>query len=298
MKNNCFLCGYDADYDEDSRDISYFNCPRCGKYGITMEAESDLKGPAFVNIIYILSGITRYRTENNFKPILITRENYDFLKDEFYVPRNLKEKLDLLLYYISKKSKYVGSPVEFDFILDYPLAFSKNYDEFSNFFKILIDKDFLNKFSAGQVYILTELGWNYLENKKNEVTIKDQAFIAMWFSEDLIDVYENGFRKAIKDTDYKPMRVDLKEHNNKIDDEIIAEIKNSAFLIADFTGQRGGVYFEAGFAKGLGIPVIWTCKKNDMKNLHFDTRQFNHIEWNDSSDLFTKLVNRIKATIK
>lgn len=68
-------------------------------------------------------------------------------------------------------------------------------------------------------------------------------------------------------------------------------------LIADFTKQRGGVYFEAGFAMGLGIPVIWSCRSDDINNLHFDTRQYNHIVWNDYSDLRTKLVNRIKATV-
>ena len=42
---------------------------------------------------------------------------------------------------------------------------------------------------------------------------------------------------------------------NKIDDEIVAEIRRSKFIIADFShgsdGARGGVYFEAGFAHGL-----------------------------------------------
>jgi hypothetical protein len=55
-------------------------------------------------------------------------------------------------------------------------------------------------------------------------------------------------------------------HNNKIDDEIVAEIRRSKFLLADFTCEkekvRGGVYFEAGFGMRLGIPVIWTVAKD------------------------------------
>ena len=58
---------------------------------------------------------------------------------------------------------------------------------------------------------------------------------------------------------------------------------------------RGGVYFEAGFALGLSIPVIWTCREDMIKHVHFDTRQFNHIVWTDADDLFTKLKNRIGA---
>lgn len=140
-------------------------------------------------------------------------------------------------------------------------------------------------------------GWNRIDDFERMAIKKNQAFIAMWFDPTMIEVFENGFHKAVKDCNYDPMKIDLKEHNNKIDDEIIAEIRNSGFLIADFTGDRGGVYYEAGFAHGLGIPVIWTCRKDDFKKLHFDTRQYNHIEWETVEELYEKLVNRIRATI-
>lgn len=91
--------------------------------------------------------------------------------------------------------------------------------------------------------------------------------------------------------------MDLKEHNQKICDAIIAEIRKSRFLVADFTGHRGGVYFEAGYALGLGIPVIWTCREDDLEKTHFDTRQYNHVVWKDEKDLFEKLKRRIEATV-
>ena len=93
------------------------------------------------------------------------------------------------------------------------------------------------------------------------------------------------------------MKVDLVEHNGKIDDFIVAQIRRSGLLVADFTGHRGGVYFEAGFAMGLGIPVIWTCRDSDIDELHFDTRQYNHIAWTNPQDLQERLQNRIAATI-
>jgi hypothetical protein len=83
-------------------------------------------------------------------------------------------------------------------------------------------------------------------------------------------------------------------------DEIIAEIRRSRFLVADFTqgkdGARGGVYYEAGFAHGMNIPVIFTAKKGEAKP-HFDTRQFNHIFWETPKELCERLANRISATI-
>jgi len=67
--------------------------------------------------------------------------------------------------------------------------------------------------------------------------------------------------------------------------------------VCDFTGHRGSVYFEAGFAMGLGKPIIWSCRKDYFKDCQFDTRQYNHIEWENAEELYKKLLNRIQATI-
>jgi hypothetical protein len=48
---------------------------------------------------------------------------------------------------------------------------------------------------------------------------------------------------------------------------------------------------------GLGMPVIWTCREDDVDNLHFDTRQYNHIVWAEPADLKEKLALRIEATL-
>ena len=68
-------------------------------------------------------------------------------------------------------------------------------------------------------------------------------------------------------------------------------------MVADFTGNRGGVYFEAGFALGLGIPVIWMVRNDYLEEIHFDTRQYNHIVYETEVDLKQQLKYRIQATI-
>jgi hypothetical protein len=70
-------------------------------------------------------------------------------------------------------------------------------------------------------------------------------------------------------------------------------------LIADFSGLRSGVFYEAGFAKGLGREVVFTVREADVEKLkeHFDTRQYNHIVYDSPEDLRKKLYNRIGATI-
>ena len=131
-----------------------------------------------------------------------------------------------------------------------------------------------------------------------------QCFVAMWFDDSMNEVYEKGFRAAIQAAGYTPLRIDQKpDLIGAIDDAIIAEIRRSRFVVADFThgasGARGGVYYEAGFARGLGLPVIFTCRKDMIDEAHFDTRQFNHILWEPENpeDLRKQLTNRIEAAI-
>ena len=119
----------------------------------------------------------------------------------------------------------------------------------------------------------------------------------MWFSDEMKHIYESSISLGVLEAGYRPHRVDQREHNEKIDDEIIAQIRRSRFVLADFTGHRGGVYFEAGFAKGLNLDVIWTCREDEMDKLHFDIRQYNCIPWNPDnlSDLKKRITNRIEA---
>ena len=124
-----------------------------------------------------------------------------------------------------------------------------------------------------------------------------QGFVAMWFHEDLDKIYLSGFQLGIFNAGYDPIRIDQIEHVNRIDDEMIRQINASKFVVADFTGHRGGVYFEAGYAMGFGIPVFWTCRKEDMDKLHFDIRQFNCIDWTTTEELATRLSVRLEAML-
>jgi hypothetical protein len=166
---------------------------------------------------------------------------------------------------------------------------------------------------------LTTAGWEHIESLGLSIGTGNQIFVAMWFgSSELRDFYNNGIKPAVEGAGYNCVRIDDTEHNRKIDDQIIAEIRKSKALIADITcglsrpeggwgksqivgAPRGGVYFEAGFAAGINIPVIWTVKQSvaDIENVtHFDVRQFNQIRWDeDHPEFVRRLKNRIEATI-
>lgn len=185
---------------------------------------------------------------------------------------------------------------------------AENDKEPSAFLKILGDAKLLEE-GSNHKWNLTALGFERLEQEGIGGANTNQVFVAMWFSTKMHAIYAEGIAPAVEELGYRPFRIDRKEHNNKIDDEIIAEIRRSRFMIADFTcgtfdvdgkkraEARGGVYYEAGFAQGLSMPLIWTVRADCIDHVHFDTRQFAHIVWNDAADLRTKLINRIRASI-
>ena len=150
-------------------------------------------------------------------------------------------------------------------------------------------------------YTLTVEGYARLAELETANAESSKGFVAMWFDKSTDEAWEQGIQRGIEDAGYEAVRIDQKEHVNKIDDEIIAEIRRSRFVVADFTqgedGARGGVYYEAGYAHGLGIEVIFTCKEDALENVHFDTRQYNHIVWKNPEELRQRLADRISAVI-
>jgi nucleoside 2-deoxyribosyltransferase len=145
-------------------------------------------------------------------------------------------------------------------------------------------------------YILTVNGWSVVQEYLATKEASKQAFIAMWFDPSMQSAREQ-ISKAVVDCGYSEMIIDIKEHNHQIVPEIFYEIKRSCFVIADLTGQRGGVYYEAGYAEALNIPVILCCHKSSSESPHFDVQQKNTIFWEDDAELYNRLVKRITATV-
>lgn len=176
-------------------------------------------------------------------------------------------------------------------------TYSANLDDIMFFVRLLEDERYLERVTIHGEYVISPRGYIKLDELRSLRSVSAQGFIAMWFDDSLTDAYENGFQTGILAAGYNPLRIDKVEHVNRIDDEIVRQINASRFVIADFTGHRGGVYFEAGYALGKDIPVFWTCHKSDMPSLHFDIRQFNCIDWELPDDLATRLSARIEAVL-
>lgn len=179
--------------------------------------------------------------------------------------------------------------------------------EFDAFLNLLQGEGLIEPDVLG-VFTLTPHGFGRLEEVSRHHPNTRNAFVAMWFDPSMAVAFEEGIAPALAAAGYAPVRVDRLHHTGKIDDEIVAQIRRARFVVADFTcgttsGEarqaipRGGVYYEAGFAMGLDIPVIWCVRADQINDVHFDTRQFPHITWSTPAELRMALYNRVAAVI-
>lgn len=262
---------------------------------------------------YIVSSVTRNLSEDKKlekrKSILFLR-SCDDVNNSIKIPDNPIDKIELLLMYFYDNLTHLGSSIKFIPEKDYSICFAINESELLQYLRFLIDQGYcktsvdepIKMYGREEVLLdqdifLTILGWEKAHELANLVRDSKQAFIAMHFSDQTEDLLSRGFYPAIDSCGYKPYSSIKDEHNESITDVIMANIRKSGLMIADLTGARQNVYYEAGFAKGLGIPVIFTCQEGAFeKDSHFDVDHIKHIKWKEAEDLKEKLKNRIEAT--
>jgi hypothetical protein len=211
----------------------------------------------------------------------------------------IRHRLEKVFNYVADRSTSLGASVAIKYAMDWPLFDCHTPDEC---LRMIRHHRKTGDFEGDhdQLCILSVRGWERFQGSPRMQAEKGRVFVAMWFDPSMVDAYESGMRMAIEeDCKMRAVRVDKVEHNDKICDRLMAEIRLAEIVVIDCTGSRPSVFFEAGYAKGLGREVIWTCQSAQFAKLkeHFDTRQFNHIEWQTASDLRTKLRDRIMGTV-
>jgi hypothetical protein len=150
---------------------------------------------------------------------------------------------------------------------------------------------------ASTYVILTPHGIMQAEELSRSDAASTQGFVAMWFDPSPHDAWTNGFYPGIRAAGFRPLRLDKEDYIGGIADEVMAQIRRSRFVVADYTGQRKSVYFEAGFALGLGLRVIPTCRADEVPKLHFDIKHLNTLPWNTPAELADGLNRRIRAVV-
>lgn len=310
----CYLC--------DNEGATYLSqtidCPICGEYAVSLSKAPNL---ARVEDRHLVSGYIREQNE------LYRREGYYWnipsLGDEpektcetikNTAPRTVEEKANKLLQILVHKTKAFGDELWLT-PHDYPLGYCKHYSEFGSLLEYLAESKLINhpEIHLGSIinrfkghgpgaqppkasFPVTAMGFEKVASLQKNMS-ETTAFVALWFADEMKEVYRDAIAPAVESAGYRPIVLFDHEYNGDVIDKMLTHIREARFIVSDFTGHRDGVYFEAGFAKGLGLEVIFTCRGNEMSDAHFDISHFNHIVWETPEQLRERLEKRITATI-
>jgi nucleoside 2-deoxyribosyltransferase len=315
---NCPLCksrDY-ASYTSTDRNVTHYECKNCGKFALTAHASSEIETDGWKLAAYVIEQnrhgniptfyssqqsltMPRYSQQSLQADAPAGSVGIDAAIEMF--PKSVVERLDRALINLASITTMLGQRLMISPQETFPLMLAQNTVEAWFVLQQFEEEGYLKgKTNSFPTEVsLTAKGLNRVADLQRGLfgPFNKQAFIAMSFHNSLDEAWTHGLKLGIEDCGYEALRVDLKEHNEKICDVIVAEIRKSKFLVADFTRHRNGVYFEAGMMMGLGRPVIFTCRKDYLGEAHFDTRQYNHIDWETPAELREKLKSRIQATI-
>jgi nucleoside 2-deoxyribosyltransferase len=315
----CTICGSQAKYYDLYR-IAICDCKTCGSYILEDDALHPIDKDILASYLFYKYYSLLPNKENNiiffygsnatFEIIHKKYPNSQFIKKEElenWYPKNISERANYILSHLANYSDYPGKEIYLEEEQIKSLFFINRYSNGKNLSLEECNKqiDYMSNYMLSQNLLKKEIslitilpeGWRRIAELPKNNTNSKQAFIAMSFKEEMKDV-QNAIEKAIIAAGYIPRVMNKIEHNNQIVPEILYQIKQSKFVVAEFSTNNNGAYYEAGYAAGLGREVIHICNYNKFhRKGHFDIKQKSTILWKTVDEISDALFKRIEATI-
>lgn len=311
---NCPICGYHKFEKYPLNSFSsneFFRCERCGEFEVGREIInfSDVRAK-IAEIGYILSGLARELYESGQKmPVFMIKNIEETLKHPL-IPNveSIEEKIQKFLQHLRRKTKYFGDEIDLgDIETVVPLAYAKNSKELESFFALMVKKDLakigITKYDGGVRLVkitLNENGWNITNSLEKKNKESNRGFIAIWFNNSMNESM-SAIEKAIDESGFRSVCIKNEQFPETIMEKALGEIRKSRFIVVDLTGERVDVAFEAGFAFGLGIEIIYVYSKEKYKDdlpKGFYARHFQCHGYGNKEELKEIVKNTISARIK
>lgn len=295
--------------------ISRFDCDICGTYELTEDAFFSL-GAGDDNLSYrkpepMTAAILSYKirsasSQNKGKVVRITPEVLDGWRSDAKLPSRAVQ-AENLIRFIGDSVSSSGEDID---VLPEHIHATVGARNYRSVLDLLfeLEKKGITKCTlprrvgsghgvslplpGGEKINLTLEGWERYEDEKRGQFSANYGFIAMQFGDpDLDSFVKDVVRRTTQELGYD--LVDMRDvaRAGVIDNIMRTQIRDSAFVIADLTHDNSGAYWEAGYAEGLGKPVIYICERTkfDDESTHFDTNHCTTVPWSkDDPEGFSK----------
>jgi len=296
-------------------DLQEVNCQCCGKYRITgtmidVLPHWELSDANWAAIAYNLKQMT-----NRSEPPRLDRDVLRALKDTAKLPHP-DQILDDLVLWSGSRSRWPGDTLHVNFAEHRTVLGAVD----QNAFNFMIECMNQSGYFGGDV--LTDMsgvpksryagcslkpdGWQRFRELSTLKAERRYGFMAMKYGDTEVDaVVRDHFSPQIALAGFELRRLDDGQPAGLIDDQLRVRIRQARFLVCDLTHGNRGAYWEAGFAEGLGIPVIYTCRRDvfdDPKHEwhpHFDAAHWVTVPWDPADPMAAaaKLKDTVRATL-
>jgi len=301
---SCPICMLEECIAGPGDDSKWYECRRCGNFTIVRSARlliEQLKQDDERRWTLSYYVRQRHSVDSSFE---IDSVRYRHIVDNAQLPM-VQEQADNIILWLARALKY---PEERKKILPILLASIVGCRGASGVQYIVqhLHEKGLIKLVTPEVNVnkllkinMTFEGWQYY-NKLQLTDIDSKlAFMAMSYGNDiLMGLYNSSLKLAVKQTGFDLRLLNEILEAGLIDDQLRSKIRRSAFMISDLTDENRGAYWEAGFAEGLGIPVIYLCEESKFDDVktHFDTNHLTTVKW--SKENFGNAVTELKGIIR
>ena len=298
-----------------NRDSYAFDCDGCGRFEISRTACVNwFRSPDRLSGAQRAALSHAFRTgSNSSKVLLIGNDWMDVFIQRARLPSPAEQATNLIIKIGDTIAEH-GDGYFIDDVTDTPLIGAFNCSQFNNLVNELVERGQIKPLESvkrpnprdvgvlqGSLYGLTLDGWKSYEEEKRGRFAGRYGFIAMRFNDPVLDPFIRDVVKPAIATGIGYDLVDLRAvaRAGIIDNIMRAQIRDAAFILADLTHDNPGAYWEAGYAEGLGKPVIYLCEraKYDVAKTHFDTNHCTTVIWTSAGPHAT-FTEELVATLR
>lgn len=129
------------------------------------------------------------------------------------------------------------------------------------------------RFARGALSLLLQSSGPVAASNFRVKTQQPVCFVVMQFTDEFNVLYSEVIKPTCEEFKYKVVRADDFYTSGLIVEDIIRSIRESTLVIADVTPNNANVFYEVGFAHGIGKPTILLSDRKREK-LPFDISGF------------------------
>jgi len=296
LKKHCLFCDEIVTILSEGEYDKYLGCSCSpgGFYSLLRESYEPINSLPYQkkrDQLHLISAHIRELTDCDEK-VALTAADLDSIANSPKIPVTIEDKGNRLLQFLYRHSNEPKEPVVIQPLSkSFNLTYSPNLQEFVYIIDKLISDQLLIR--EGMTFKLTEKGWTEAVATAGGKKLKP-CFILIPDEEAARAEWLDSIMPKIEQCGYLPHLLTHAITENR-DSNLLELASDSKLIIADLTGQSPEVYFAAGYALGLNIPILWTVNNRDADKLSVQIKDIRPIVWDTAEELAVILQQRLSA---